>query len=376
MTFSKFLQRNMYRIVSIFIVCLMTIMFADNAKAQKLHLLIAADNNAANGVGSLAIIDQQNIRRLFESNIPENQLNIEILMNDGLKRENLLKSIDDMKISNEDTIVFYYSGHGAYDATNQKQILQISTGDMYRNDITDHIKQKSARLSVIITDCCNVKVEPMAKKRQTSEKQFAKEIMSPLFGSLFIYCKGTVDITSSKVGEFSGCDNRKVDNRGSCFTYPFVDLLQTNRDNAQLDWKKIIDELGVKVNDAFKESFPNGVQGQMTQTVVAFDFPGKFVSSTSNVLAETEVEKKGYRFGVRATPYKDGGMKMLEIIADSPAQRSGLEAGDVITEINGKAINTEKDYSDAVDASGKEMSVKLVNIRDGKTMSAVITLGW
>ncbi|MDR3109166.1 MAG: PDZ domain-containing protein [Planctomycetaceae bacterium] len=375
MTLSKIFQHNICRIISVMIVCLTAIISINGAEAQMLHLVIAADNNAAGGVGDIAMIDQQNIKRLFEANIPQKQLHIEVLTNDGLKKENLLKFIDDLKISNEDTVVFYYSGHGAYDAANQMQILQISTGDMYRNDITERIKQKSARLSVILTDCCNVKVEPMAKKRQVSEKFFAKE-MSPLFGSLFIYCKGTVDITSSKIGEFSGCDNRKIDNRGSCFTYPFVEILQINRDNAQMDWKKIVDELSVKTNNAFRESFPNGVQGQMTQTVVAFDFPGKFIIPVPNSPAEIGGEKKGYRFGVRATPNKDGGMKMLEIITDSPAQRSGLEAGDIITEINGKPINTEKEYSDAVDSSDKVMNVKLINIRDGKVMSAVITLGW
>jgi S1-C subfamily serine protease len=141
----------------------------------------------------------------------------------------------------------------------------------------------------------------------------------------------------------------------------------------------LVVKLAPKVNEAFRESFPNGYKGQMSQTIVAFSYPGKqdhLNPKPENTNNSSTEEKKGYRFGVRAVAHQGGGMRMLEIIENSPAQRSGLEVGDVILEINGKVINSEKEYSDAVDASGKKMQVKLINTRDGKTITPTIELGW
>ncbi|MDR0338302.1 MAG: PDZ domain-containing protein [Planctomycetaceae bacterium] len=373
-TSSKIFRQEYFCLVFLFFLAVMA--STQQAVAQKIHLIIAADTNASGGVGAITKIDHWNVKQLFESNIPCSQLNIVTIPAEEMRESDIFKTVDSLDISNEDTLVFYYSGHGAFDRQNQQQFLQLSLGNVYRSELLKHIVQKSPRLSILLTDCCNVQVDSVARERQSEITVFPQEI-SPLFKSLFIYCKGVVDITSSKLGEYSFCDNKKVGNRGSCFTYPLVDLMKVNKDNAQMDWNQLITELSTKVDEAFKELYPNGhtPSGQMSQTIVAADYPGKNLPSPPAVTDSSD-EKKSYRFGVRAAQHQGGGMRMLEIISDSPAERSGLEVGDVILEINGKTINTEQDYSDAVDASGKKMQVKLINIRDGKTMTPTIELGW
>ncbi|MDR2705265.1 MAG: caspase family protein [Planctomycetaceae bacterium] len=377
MTFSKKFQQGRFYLVFLFLLAVTVTANTPQAVAQKIHLVIAADTNASGGVGAITKIDQHNIKQLFESNIPSSQLSITTIPAEEMREADILKKVDSLEISNNDTIVFYYSGHGAFDRQKQEQFLQLSLGNLYRAELLKHIVQKLPRLSVLLTDCCNIQVDGVVQERQGEVTVFPQEI-SPLFGSLFIYCKGVVDITSSKLGEYSFCDTRKIGNRGSCFTYPLIDLLKVNKDNVEMDWSKLVEELAPKVNEAFKELYPNGhtSSGQMSQTVVANDYPGKNLPPAPAPANPTTEEKKNYRFGVRAAPHQGGGMRMLEIIADSPAQRSGLEAGDVIVEINGKVINTEQEYSDAVDASGKKMQVKLINVRDGKTITPVIELGW
>jgi hypothetical protein len=370
-TLSKIFQQGYFFLVFLFLLTVTA--STQQAVAQKIHLVIAADTNASGGVGAITQIDQYNIKQLFQTNIPDPQLNIVTIPAEKMKQSEIFQIIDSLEISNEDTLIFYYSGHGAFDRQNQQQFLQLSLGNLYRSELLKQIIQKSPRLSVLLTDCCNVQVDGVPPNERTGKEiNFPQEI-SPLFKSLFVYCKGVVDITSSKLGEYSFCDNRKKDNRGSCFTYPLIDLMNTNKDNAQMDWGKLVEELAPKVNDAFKELYPNGhtASGQMSQTIVAVDYPGKNLPTE-----EKEKEKKNYRFGVRAAPHQGGGMRMLEIINDSPAQRSGLEVGDVILEINGKTINTEQEYSDAVDASEKKMQVKLINVRDNKTITPTIELGW
>jgi hypothetical protein len=379
MTHSKKFHRGYFYLVFLFLLAVTVTANTPQAVAQKIHLVIAADTNASGGVGAITKIDQHNIKQLFESNVPGSQLSITTIPAEAMRNADILKTVDSLEISNEDTIVFYYSGHGAFDRQKQEQFLQLSLGDLYRSELLKHLVQKSPRLSVLLTDCCNIQVDGLSQEREPEVTVFPQEI-SPLFGSLFIYCKGVVDITSSKLGEYSFCDNRRIGNRGSCFTYPLIDLLKVNKDNIEMDWGKLVEELAPKVNDAFKELYPNGhtPSGQMSQTIVVADYPGKNLPPAPAPASAnpTTEEKKNYRFGVRATPHQGGGMRMLEIIADSPAQRSGLETGDVIIEINGKVINTEQEYSDAVDASGKKMQVKLINVRDGKTITPTIELGW
>jgi hypothetical protein len=374
-TLSKNFQQGYFFLV--FLLLLTVTASTQQAVAQKIHLVIAADTNASGGVGAITQIDQYNIKQLFQTNIPDPQLNIVTIPAEKMKKSEIFQIIDSLEISNEDTLIFYYSGHGAFDRQNQQQFLQLSLDNLYRSELLKHIIQKSPRLSVLLTDCCNIQVDGVTTRRISKEINFPQEI-SPLFKFLFVYCKGVVDITSSKLGEYSFCDNRKENNRGSCFTYPLIELMNNNKDNAQMDWGKLVEELTPKVNDAFKELYPNGhtASGQMSQTIVAVDYPGKNLPPAPVAANSPTEEKRNYRFGVRAAPHQGGGMRMLEIINDSPAQRSGLEVGDVILEINGKTINTEQEYSDAVDASEKKMQVKLINVRDNKTITPTIELGW
>ncbi|MDR2754590.1 MAG: PDZ domain-containing protein [Planctomycetaceae bacterium] len=376
MTVSKKIQKICFRFVFLFLFFVVAATVTQQASAQKIHLVIAADINAEGGVDAFVKIDQHKIKQLFESNIPDSQLKITMISAEEMQGSNILKTIDSLEISNEDTIVFYYSGHGGFDRQKQEQFLQLKLGNLYRPELLKHIQQKQPRLSVLLTDCCNVQIDVMGtvQERQSEVITFPQEI-SPLFATLFFHCKGIVDITSSKLGEYSGCDVKK--NRGSCFTYPFVDLMKAHKDNVEMDWDKFVAELAPKVDEAFKECYPNGCRGQMSQTIAAFSYPGKQEPSEPTHTNQPSTDaKKGYRFGVRAVPHQGGGMRMLEIIENSPAQRSGLEVGDVILEINGKTINTEQEYSDAVDASGQKMQVKLINTRDGKTITPTIELGW
>lgn len=76
------------------------------------------------------------------------------------------------------------------------------------------------------------------------------------------------------------------------------------------------------------------------------------------------------------------GVKITRVEANSPASdcRDGrgnpvaLEAGDVITQINGSAINTVSQYQQAVRRSPPQMSITILNVRDGATMQLTTNL--
>jgi serine protease Do len=63
------------------------------------------------------------------------------------------------------------------------------------------------------------------------------------------------------------------------------------------------------------------------------------------------------------------------VIADGPADKAGVKPGDVITEIDGKAVNQSTSLTSILDKQKVGDTVKLTMVRDGKTITKNVTLG-
>mgnify|MGYP003693732553 CR=1 FL=1 len=61
--------------------------------------------------------------------------------------------------------------------------------------------------------------------------------------------------------------------------------------------------------------------------------------------------------------------------AAHPAEKAGLQTGDVITAIDGTAVTNASQLSAAIDAKSPGDTVELTYLRDGKTKTATVTLG-
>jgi serine protease Do len=75
----------------------------------------------------------------------------------------------------------------------------------------------------------------------------------------------------------------------------------------------------------------------------------------------------GY-FGVKS------GVLVASVTPDSPAAKAGLKAGDVITEVNGKAIMTPRELVSALPAADSSQDVTLSVVREKKEMTVKVTL--
>ena len=69
------------------------------------------------------------------------------------------------------------------------------------------------------------------------------------------------------------------------------------------------------------------------------------------------------------------GALVSEVNNDSPAEKAGLEPGDIITEIDGKAVENHSDLRTTVAQTAPGTDVKLKVIRDGKEKKFTVTLG-
>ncbi len=74
------------------------------------------------------------------------------------------------------------------------------------------------------------------------------------------------------------------------------------------------------------------------------------------------------RIGIKAQDTEDGkGVKVLDVDDDSPAEKSGIKEGDIITTFDGKDVNSAAELADASKASKDKASVKVQLKRNGKT---------
>jgi hypothetical protein len=68
------------------------------------------------------------------------------------------------------------------------------------------------------------------------------------------------------------------------------------------------------------------------------------------------------------------GLRINSVVPGSPAQRSGLEAGDIVISANQKPMNQQKSLTMAVAESDGQLNLILRNVRNGQTVTVVVKL--
>ncbi len=162
--------------------------------------------------------------------------------------------IRDLNANSEDTILIYYSGHGSMDAVGT-HILNFDpdvTNDFVARDgLRNSLKQKSARLKMLITDTCSNRVQtppPIARvyaKVQSRERQYTK--------NLFLEHTGFLDITASSEGQYAWGN----DEIGGYFTVSLIGSFTADSDTNQdrfLSWDEVFDVTINKTKKLFSET--------------------------------------------------------------------------------------------------------------------------
>jgi len=363
-----------------------------------IHVIIASDIRA--GFNANLISDSKNIERLFKENVPKERLRLVPMKGDEITPENILQAVKDIgPVTQNDTLIFYFSGHAASEADGSVgdggQFFQLKdeqgkSVELHRRTLLAALHEKKARLTVLLTDCGNI--EERANETQKTQgtarggvggiksEQSLPKTMSPIMETLFIKPEGTVNITSSKRGEASFVDTSEK-KRGSCFTWSLVALFEKYQMETEITWKEFTETLAVDVKQAFLDSYPpdrypdgykfssplNGSVQQTTQTIEVYTLPGMESAPTI---------QQGPRFGVRAVTLPGSGVRITQILPGGPGARAGFEVGDIITEIDGKKIQNEEDYSKAIDDSPKKVNAKVINVKDGRLLNVTFELGY
>jgi putative serine protease PepD len=98
------------------------------------------------------------------------------------------------------------------------------------------------------------------------------------------------------------------------------------------------------------------------------------VKSVANTIISGGVVQHAY-LGIHVGDAPNGGATVASVQSGSPAATAGLQAGDVITSLDGKPITSADDLTAAVSAHQPNDKVTLTVTRNGKSMSIDVTLG-
>ncbi len=125
------------------------------------------------------------------------------------KRNYLENCLRGLNTSSDDIIVFYYSGHGGRPSDYQDPFPymclteNLSSNYVPVSTVRQLLSVKSARLKIIITDCCNADGSGEDKGAYSKEATFYNKSTSENFKKLFLTTRGEIVITSSKAGQLS-----------------------------------------------------------------------------------------------------------------------------------------------------------------------------
>lgn len=213
----------------------------------KVHLIIAADTNDSN-IGRSTSLDMEAIENLFKSSL--NKVNIKYtiqkIYGNNLKKSNIISSIENLNISPNDVIIFYYSGHGYNDVSTYNRFPNMSMpfgSDLGLEETYRYLKSKNARLTLTIGDLCNAIPRTRAGIKDEERLPLKSGFLfdSEKLKRLFIEAKGSLISTSSARGEFSYCSvtYQGVQDKGH-FTKAFINAFtkEVSKVNYQKgDWE-------------------------------------------------------------------------------------------------------------------------------------------
>ena len=217
-----------------------------------LHLIIVAETTD-NNVGIACKTDYNNFHNEMKS-IAE-ALGIKFkeypVMDANFNKDGVEQALNDLKPSANDIVFFTYTGHGGRYGQKDDEPFpgralrskdQKSKRTFYFSEVYKEICAKKARLTFVLSDCCNkgssnrsIQETTYLRSRSNNNYSLAR------LGQLFLKERGSMIATACSPGEGSRCTKRY----GGHFIANFLITLRSTvhaANNQALSWNKLMDD--------------------------------------------------------------------------------------------------------------------------------------
>jgi len=146
--------------------------------------------------------------------------------------------------------------------------------------------------------------------------------------------------------------------------------LEVTPEATETDWSA---QLGPEIRDEIERSLGN-LRDLPRMTAPGFDFHFEGIPALAGrgrlgVQVEGLSDQLAGYFGA-----SNGGVLVSTVTKDSPADKAGLKAGDVITSVNGATVTAPRDLITALAEAKDGATVSLGIVRDKKTSSLTATI--
>lgn len=169
------------------------------------------------------------------------------------RTEKIMQYISDLQVGSNDLIVFYFSGHGYRTPSKGNDpwpnlYFETEKAGLDLSDLVDLFREKNARLTVVLADCCNNVLSdkyapPLVKKAMTS---FAKRIdLDQAYSKLFVEAQGFIVAAGCRAEQTS-----LALATGSLYTLSFLSALQetVKGSPAAVTWQDLLDKASYKTD--------------------------------------------------------------------------------------------------------------------------------
>jgi hypothetical protein len=214
----------------------------------------------------VALTDDQSIGQAVSNNLaavqfqidqqipPERQARKIVLVGRDCNQQTILNAVRSLQIAPTEALFCYFAGHGAYDPNYGGDdpagghFLQLEGPDLLRKDLIEGLLRHRARLTVLITDTCNVQApyEPTVGAPPPPPPP-----PLPALQALLLKHAGTVDINGASKDQFGFALDM------SLFSEALVDVLKDETNNT---WPVVLAKTQA-ITDLHYQAIRNSVLG-------------------------------------------------------------------------------------------------------------------
>jgi Caspase domain len=238
-----------------------------NAKERemKLFMVIVADT-LDKKIGKSAAADLKNMKETVgelcdKIGIRKENFRLQVLAGKQCEKKNVIAAVNKITPGVNDIVIFYYSGHGfrvnSVDTFPHIKATSINTDSVnivknslrIKEDIFDKIKLKKARLTLVISDCCNDDIgRPKDQGPKPPKTRGGDWVLNEKnTRDLFLNEKPvSILVTAAKNGERALCDFAY----NSYFSFSFLASLKqfTGKGENNVSWDKLLVASGKGAN--------------------------------------------------------------------------------------------------------------------------------